>query len=163
MGWFSSLKHRISGGGASAPEALLPGTLPNTPAATTKARGDAAEGLALAHLERAGLKLAARNFKTPGRGGGEVDLVMWDARGTERALVFVEVRQRSSTSHGGAAQSVSTQKQRRIVLAARHYLQRVAPLPPCRFDVVTVGALERLNPHTKPQVEWLEAAFDLGA
>jgi putative endonuclease len=36
--------------------------------------------------------------------------------------VFVEVRQRKSTSHGGAAASVSTLKQRRIIFAARHFL-----------------------------------------
>jgi putative endonuclease len=44
-----------------------------TGAATTKRRGDAAEDAALDHLQRQGLRLVQRNFKTPGRGGGEVD------------------------------------------------------------------------------------------
>ena len=116
--------------------------------ATTKQAGDAAEDRALAHLLQGGLKLLARNYRTPGRGGGEIDLVMREPGGT---LVFVEVRQRATRSHGGAAASVSAMKQRRIIFAARHYLMRLAPTPPCRFDVVSVegGA-----------IEWLRAAFD---
>ncbi|MEY4294689.1 MAG: hypothetical protein RLY82_377, partial [Pseudomonadota bacterium] len=81
--------------------------------------------------------LVARNYKTPGRGGGEVDLIM-QVNDAERTLVFVEVRQRSSQSHGGAAASVSAAKQRRIIFAARYYLLRLAKTPPCRFDVVSV-------------------------
>ena len=120
----------------------------NKDATTTKQSGDAAEDQALAHLVRSGLKLLARNYRTPGRGGGEIDLVMREPGGT---LVFVEVRKRASRSHGGAAASVSALKQRRIVFAARHYLMRLAQLPPCRFDVVSVEA---------GKVEWLRAAFD---
>ena len=118
------------------------------PPATTKQVGDAAEDLALQHLKRAGLALLERNYRTPGRGGGEVDLIMRESDGT---TVFVEVRQRASASHGGAAASVSFAKQRRIVFAARHYLMRLRALPPCRFDVVMVepGGLQ-----------WLRAAFD---
>ena len=67
---------------------------PVTPALTTKARGDAAEDAALGHLQRQGLKLVQRNFKTPGRGGGEIDLIMREPGGT---LVFVEVRQLSAS------------------------------------------------------------------
>jgi len=115
---------------------------------TTKQVGDAAEALALQHLQRAGLVLLARNYRTPGRGGGEIDLIMRAADGT---CVFVEVRQRQSASHGGAAASVSALKQRRIVFAARHYLMRYATLPACRFDVVTVQA---------GVVDWFQAAFE---
>lgn len=124
---------------------------------TTKRLGDAAESLALAHLARAGMKLVQANYRTPGRGGGEVDLVMRDKDGT---LVFVEVRHRKGMLHGGAAASVSLVKQRRIIFAARHFLMRFASLPPCRFDVVTVqGALDA--PETVA-VEWLRGAFDAG-
>jgi putative endonuclease len=117
---------------------------------STKQAGDAAEEQALRHLERAGLRLLERNYRTPGRGGGEVDLIMGAPDGT---LVFVEVRRRSSGSHGGAAASVSTTKQRRLIFAARHYLLRWREPPPCRFDVV---ALE------PDGVLWLKAAFDAG-
>ena len=117
---------------------------------TTKQSGDAGEALALQYLQRAGLVLLERNYRTPGRGGGEIDLIM---RASDGTCVFVEVRQRKTASHGGAAASVSTPKQARIVFAARHYLMRLATLPPCRFDVVAVES---------GTVEWLQGAFDAG-
>ena len=115
---------------------------------TTRLRGNAAEDAALAHLLAAGLQLVERNYRTPGRGGGEIDLVMREAGGT---LVFVEVRARVGTTHGGAAASVGGVKQRRIVLAARHYLMRHRSPPACRFDVVAIDG---------NHIEWLKAAFD---
>lgn len=127
---------------------------------TTKQRGDAAEDAALAHLQRHGLRLVQRNFRTPGRGGGEVDLIMREPDGT---LVFVEVRQRAHAAFGGAAASVGWAKQRRIIFAARHYLQRLSSLPPCRFDVVAlqgtgVGAALALG--DKLSIQWIRGAFD---
>ena len=125
---------------------------------STKTRGDAAEAAAAAHLQRAGLKLIERNFRTPGRGGGEIDLVM---RAPDGTLVFVEVRQRASASHGGAGASIGHVKQQRIVLAAQHYLMRFARVPPCRFDVVLVdGSLALSDGGSRPTIEWLVAAFD---
>lgn len=118
---------------------------------TTKAIGDEAEARALAHLQRAGLALVERNYRVargPHARGGEVDLILRERDGT---LVFVEVRLRAATRHGGAAASVGTAKQRRIVLAARHYLMRWGSPPPCRFDVVAIDA---------GRVEWLRGAFE---
>ena len=120
------------------------------PAATTRQAGSAAEDRALAHLLDGGLKLLARNYRTPGRGGGEIDLIMREPGGT---LVFVEVRQRACRDFGGAAASVGAAKQQRIVFAARHYLMRFGAPPPCRFDVVGVEGT---------RIEWLRAAFDAG-
>ena len=60
--------------------------------------GDAAEDRALRHLQDQGLQVLQRNYRTPGRGGGEIDLIMQDADGT---VVFVEVRHRASGEHGG--------------------------------------------------------------
>jgi putative endonuclease len=125
------------------PKAKVPATQ-----RTTKQVGDAAEDAALAYLQQAGLRLLVRNYRTPGRGGGEIDLIM---RARDGTCVFVEVRQRKTASHGGAAASVSALKQRRIVFAARHYLMRLNVLPACRFDVVAVDA---------GGVEWLQGAFD---
>lgn len=114
---------------------------------TTKAKGDAAEDAALAHLQAAGLKLLERNYRTPGRGGGEIDLIMRDK---DETLVFIEVRQRSGALHGGAAASIGATKRKRIVFAARFYLMRLVKPPACRFDVVLVEA----------HITWLKAAFD---
>ena len=115
---------------------------------TTKQVGDAAEDAALHYLQQAGLRLLQRNYRTPGRGGGEIDLIMRTPDGT---TVFVEVRQRKSASHGGAAASISAVKQRRIIFAARHYLMRLRTPPPCRFDVVLVEPTG---------TQWLRAAFE---
>ena len=127
---------------------FLPSKSPQT--RSTKQIGDAAEDAALRHLQRQGLRLIARNYRTPGRGGGEIDLIVQTPDGT---TVFVEVRSRADARHGGAAASVGFAKRRRLVFAARHYLMRVANPPPCRFDVVVV----------EPEgITWLQAAFDAG-
>ena len=65
---------------------------------TTKQVGDAAEDAALRYLQQANLHLLERNYRTPGRGGGEIDLIM---RAPDGTTVFVEVRQRRNTRHGG--------------------------------------------------------------
>jgi putative endonuclease len=115
---------------------------------TTKQKGDAAEDRALHYLQANGLQLMQRNYRTPGRGGGEIDLIMREPDGT---LVFVEVRKRENAQHGGALASVSYVKQRRIVFAAQYYLLKLRQLPPCRFDVVAVQGGE---------LQWLKAAFE---
>ena len=122
----------------------------SAPARTTRAAGQAAEDRALAHLTAAGVALVERNYRTPGRGGGEIDLILLERDGT---LVFVEVRSRGASGYGGAGGSIGVAKQRRIVFAARHYLMRWPSPPPCRFDVVALGA---------DGLQWLRAAFDAG-
>ncbi len=119
------------------------------------ARGVEGEDRALHHLQRQGLKLVQRNYRVargPGARGGEIDLILRDRDGT---LVFVEVRSRSGTApgagFGGAAASIGAAKRRSLLYAAQHYLQRLATLPPCRFDVVAIDG---------ERIEWLPAAFD---
>lgn len=119
---------------------------------STKALGDVAEDLALRYLLDQGLSLVQRNYSTPGRGGGEIDLIM---RQADHTLVFVEVRARKSNDFGGAAASISASKRRRIVLAARFYLSRLHTWPPCRFDVITVQGVRG-----QAVVQWLPAAFN---
>jgi putative endonuclease len=120
---------------------------------STKARGDAAEAMALRHLQRQGLTLVTRNYRVargPRARGGEVDLIVRDAEGT---LIFVEVRARARGDHGGAAASVTARKRRALILAAEHYLSALAVPPPCRFDVIAVDG---------ERIDWLPAAFDAG-
>ena len=117
---------------------------------TRQQAGDAGERRALDHLVRHGLRLVARNYRVaagPRRHGGEVDLIVRDRDGT---LVFVEVRVRRSRGHGGAAASITAAKQRRVRLAARHFLQSAASPPPCRFDVIVIDG---------DDLEWIHAAF----
>ena len=115
---------------------------------TTKQRGDDAEEAALQFLQQQGLRLLHRNYRTPGRGGGEIDLILQESDST---VVFVEVRQRAGSRFGGALGSIGTAKQRRIIFAARYFLRRWRVLPPSRFDVVA----------WEPDgMVWLKAAFE---
>lgn len=107
-------------------------------------KGQAGEEAAAAHLERHGLKLVERNFRAR---GGEIDLVCRDGATT----VFVEVRLRSRGDFGGAAASITTAKQNRLILAARHWLARSGREDiRCRFDCVLIDG-ERLD--------WVRDAF----
>jgi putative endonuclease len=118
-----------------------------------KAKGDEGEARALQHLQQQGLKLVERNYRVgggPRRPAGEIDLILRERDGT---LVFVEVRQRRSTAHGGAAATVGSTKQARIVRAAQAYLLRFATPPHCRFDVIAIDGDE---------LHWLKGAFDSG-
>lgn len=114
--------------------------------------GQRAELSALAHLQQQGLRLVRRNYRTPGRGGGEIDLIMREPDGT---LVFVEVRQRRSRAFGGAGASIGALKRQRIVFAARHFLARQRVWPRTRFDCVLIDGEDG-------QLQWLRAAFDAG-
>jgi putative endonuclease len=115
----------------------------STPTSAT-ARGAAAEQAAADYLARQGLAVLARNYRIK---GGEIDLICRD----RRILVFVEVRARASNAFGGAAASIDTRKQARLILAARHYLQRLPqPDTPCRFDCVLLDA---------GRLTWLKDAF----
>ncbi len=113
-------------------------------------RGAAAETLAAAHLEAHGLRILARNVRCR---GGEVDLIALD----RDALVFVEVRLRRNGRFGGAAASITAAKQRRVILAAQHWLAgagRAHAGRPCRFDAVLLDALAH------ERIDWLKGAFD---
>lgn len=115
---------------------------------STKERGDAAEAKALTYLKAQGLRLLMRNYRTPGRGGGEIDIIMQQTDGT---VVFVEVRQRARAQHGGAAASVAWTKQQRLVRAAQYYLLRWPRLPATRFVVVAIDG---------EQLQWIQGAFE---
>lgn len=93
--------------------------------------GQAAEARARGYLEAKGWVCVTMNYKKP---FGEIDLIMQD--GT--TLVFVEVRSRTHGTHGGASASITFVKQQRLKRAAQAYLQKISPMPPCRFDVIAI-------------------------
>lgn len=118
--------------------------MPPPHAETRPAIGQAKEALAARFLEAQGLGLVQRNYRCR---LGELDLIMREGR----LLVFVEVRFRRSASHGAPGETVTPSKQRRLTQAAAHYLQRFPAPPPCRFDLVAIGAEDR--------IEWIVDAF----
>ena len=113
---------------------------------TTGAVGTEKERLAESFLIGQGLRPVARNHRCR---YGEIDLIMREAA----VLVFVEVRFRRSTRFGSPAETVDARKQRRLIAAARHYLQGHPTLLACRFDVVAITA--------ENQMQWIKHAFTL--
>jgi putative endonuclease len=104
------------------------------PAADRQAIGQAGEDQALIYLQQNGLSLIERNYRCK---GGELDLIMRDGE----TMVFVEVRKRADTRHGGAAASVTMTKQTRLIRAAQTYLLRHPSPPPCRFDIIAIDGV----------------------
>ena len=110
--------------------------------------GSRGERAAARYLRRAGLRILARGYGTL---WGEIDLVARDGE----VLVFVEVKTRRS---GTPAEAVTPEKQRRLTLAALHFLRRRNLLEQrSRFDVVAVvWALDS----RAPEIEHIRDAFE---
>lgn len=98
-------------------------------------KGVIAEQRALNHLLASGLTLHLRNYRTP---YGEIDLIMFDQK--QESLVFVEVRYRNSGRFGGPAESITRNKQKKLVASAEHFRQHNPQLArcACRFDVISI-------------------------
>jgi len=112
--------------------------------------GSEAEQLACDYLQQHRLKLITKNYHCR---RGEIDLIMQDAQD----LVFIEVRYRKSTQFGSAAESVTRQKQLKIITTAEHYLlQSKKTYENYRFDVVAISP-----ENDKPTIMWVKDAFQL--
>lgn len=101
-------------------------------------------------LESQGLTFIAANqyFKC-----GELDLIMQD----QHTLVFVEVRQRSSSQFGNAIESIDYRKQQKWIQAANLWLanyERSLEDTDCRFDLIAFGANIK-------QIQWLQNFIEL--
>ncbi len=108
-------------------------------------RGELNEQIALQYLAAQGLKLVTSNYHSR---YGEIDLIMLD----KKMLVFIEVRYRRNNHFGGAAMSVTPDKQRKIAKTALQFIQRNKKTEwQCRFDVVAIGETE---------TRWIKSAFD---
>ena len=115
--------------------------------------GRTGEDLALAHLDRLGFELVARNHRTR---WGEIDLIVHNGS----ALVFVEVKTRRASGPGrGPWEALHERKRAQVRRMAAAYLADVQDRPRAtdlRFDAIGVvidprGRLVRLD--------HLEAAF----
>lgn len=115
---------------------------------TAVARGARAESLAASYLARCGYRVIARNHRCR---GGEIDLIAWDGD----VLCFVEVRARARQDFGTPLETITPQKIRRIVQAARDYASRLrGPWPEMRFDAVGIVLSE------PPSFELVRGAFE---
>jgi putative endonuclease len=112
--------------------------------------GQRAEQQAAEFLSAQGATILLRNFR---RRVGELDLVAK----LNNTLLLVEVRTRNSRRYGGAAASVDSYKQRRLIRTTQLLLQQHRSLAalPLRFDVIVVTDAAS----SQPQIEWLKHAF----
>lgn len=110
--------------------------------------GSAGEREAARYLARHGFKILCRGYRTD---QGEIDLVALQGD----LIVFVEVKARR---RGEPADAVTPEKQRRLTLAALHFLKRHHLLDhPCRFDVLAIVWPEE---GSSPRIEHICNAFE---
>jgi len=124
---------------------------PREPAAPNPRRllGERGEALAAAWYEAEGYEVLARNWRCR---AGELDLVL----GRGRAVVFCEVKTRSSTRFGAPIEAITRAKSQRIRrLAAQWMAESDLSRRELRFDVASV-MVERGQ---EPVVEIIERAF----
>ena len=124
-----------------------PAVLDGLKSRTAALLGTGSERRAESHLRQQGLSPVARNWRCP---LGELDLVMQDAE----TLVIVEVRARSTQSHGGALASVDAKKRGKLMRTALAFVQTHDEWQdaPIRFDIISFEADGRGC--------WLKNAFD---
>ncbi|MFC1889926.1 YraN family protein [Thermodesulfobacteriota bacterium] len=97
-----------------------------------RAVGLEGERIASAFLEKRGYEILERNYRCR---RGEVDLIARDGR----VVVFVEVKARTSDRYGEPELAVDLRKQRKISIAALHYLSSKGLMDvDARFDVVVI-------------------------
>ena len=112
-------------------------------------RGLQGEELAVRHLRRLGYRVICQNYRCP---LGEIDIIARHGG----ALVFVEVKSRSSIAFGSPKLAITPAKQRKLSQVAWHYLQRYNLTDTnARFDVVTIT-----NMPSTPRFEVIQNAFE---
>jgi len=119
--------------------------------------GKDAENFAQRYLKSNKLKILETNYNTK---RGELDIIGLD----KDTLVFVEVRLRSHRRFGSAADSISYNKQQRIIYAATHYLQSTGQWEKvnCRFDALCLNLQPAKSSNANEyQVEWIRNAFSI--
>lgn len=115
--------------------------------------GATGEQLAADHLQRLGLQILDRNYRTR---YGELDIVAYD----DEVLIFVEVKTRVAYARGGdPLESLHTRKQNQVRAMARSWLNERRDRPRTgglRFDAIGI-TLDRAGRLLR--LDHLEAAF----
>ena len=111
------------------------------------------EKQAAGYLHQKGYRLLAAGYRCR---MGEIDLIAQKGR----ELAFVEVKLRRNARFAEPREQVTSAKQRRILLAARHFLAQHPEYGEhyCRFDVAEVYAPDGLQT-AKPEIRYYEHAF----
>lgn len=111
------------------------------------------EKLAEGFLKRNGYKILKRRFLCR---FGELDIVAQD----KEAIVFVEVKQRSSSEFGMPYEAVDKNKRRKIINSAMVFVKRYGLEDyDLRFDIVSI--LTEEGSGSVPQIELIKGAFEM--
>lgn len=113
-----------------------------------QAVGAYGERCAVQHLESAGLRVIARNWRCA---RGEIDIVARDGE----TLVFCEVKTRRGDAFGSPAEAVVAAKARRLRRLAAEWLAGHGGSAEVRFDVIEV----RSSGRGAAQIEHIRGAF----
>jgi len=117
---------------------------------TANRKGMRYEDQAKVYLQARGLRLLDQNFYSR---GGEIDLIMRD----RDTVCFIEVKFRKSQAFGGASNTITISKQRKIIDTARYYIagRRQLARQPLRFDAFLI----QRQPDGSDQIDWIQNAF----
>jgi putative endonuclease len=111
--------------------------------------GALGEQLAVDYLSRMGLRVLTRNWRCR---YGELDIIAADD--AARAVVFVEVKTRTSDQFGGVEQAVTPQKVRRLRRLAGLWLaQQQGSWATVRIDVIAI----RIGRRRIPEITHIQA------
>lgn len=117
---------------------------------TTRNKGQKTETACCEYLQKQGLSLIEKNFNCR---HGEIDLIMKD----NKTIVFIEVRYRKNNDFGGALESITAIKQKKIKASAETYIQAHSISTDVRIDFVAMT--QDANSQTNYAFEWIKNAF----
>ncbi|MCA9034181.1 MAG: YraN family protein [Planctomycetaceae bacterium] len=113
--------------------------------------GDKGENAAVRFLKKQGYRILERQHRNT---FGEIDIIAMDGA----CIVFVEVKTRSTQSHGQPFEAVDREKQRRITRAALGWLKAKRRLDhAARFDVISIVWSEE---NKQPEIQHFRNAFE---
>src|SRR5215469_14481056 len=96
--------------------------------------GRRGEDIAHRYLQRAGIIVVARNYRTAA-GSNEIDLIGWEGD----TLVVIEVKSRQTDEYGAPDRAIGPEKQSSLIRAAREFARHAeVPWERVRFDAVNV-------------------------
>jgi putative endonuclease len=110
---------------------------------TNRSKGQQGENVAAGYLEKQGYEIIARNVRTP---FGEIDLIaqknsmtsIFDTE-TEKTIVFVEVKSRTTRTFGPPEEAITPRKQAHLLASIHYYIQQnPQPNANWRLDIIAV-------------------------
>jgi putative endonuclease len=94
-------------------------------------KGKKGEDYAVKFLKKNGYQILERNYSAK---TGEIDIIAEK----DDAIIFIEVKTRSSDAYGAGFEAVTNAKQNKIIRTAQFYIMEKKLEKLCRFDVISI-------------------------